>query len=65
MVEAAANHTESITLFEDPLPDAKDSQVILDKVRRSTELRYGTDFQGGVKIDSYVCFEWFNCTIRH
>ena len=48
MVEASANHIESITLFEDPLPDLKDSQVILDKVRRSAELRYGTDFQGDV-----------------
>ena len=33
MVEAAANHIESITLFEDPLPDPKDSQVTL--------IRYG------------------------
>ena len=57
MVEAAANHIESITLFEDPLLNPKDSQVIFDKVRRSAELRYGTDFQGDVKIDSYVCFE--------
>ena len=65
MVEASANHIESITLFEDPLPDLKDSQVILDKVRRSAELRYGTDFQGDVKINCYVCFEWLNSTIRH
>ena len=65
MVEAATNHIESITLFKDPLPDPKDSQVILDKVRGSGELRYGTDVQRDVKIDSYICFEWLNCTIRH
>ena len=65
MVEAAANHIESITPCEDSLPDPKDSQVILDKVQRSAKLRYGTYFQGDIKIDSYVWFEWFNCTIRH
>lgn len=57
IVEAAANHIESITLFEDPLPDLKDAKVILDKVWRSAELRYRTNFQGDMKIDSYVCFE--------
>ena len=65
MIEAAANHIESITLLEDPLPNPKDSQVILDKVRRRAELQYGTGFQGDVNIDSYICFEWLNCTISH
>lgn len=56
MVEAAANEMESVTLFQDPLPDPQRTNVILETVWRGVEIKFGTDCKrGGTGIDAYVC----------
>jgi len=54
MVEAAANEVESITLFQDPLPDPQRSQVVLETVWTNVELRFKKDVDKEGKIVAYV-----------
>jgi len=54
MVEAAANEVESITLFQDPLPDPQRSQVVLETVWTNVELRFKKDVDKESKIIAYV-----------
>jgi len=54
MAEAAANDIESITLFQDPLPDPYRSQDILETVWSDVEQRFGIGYPEDVKVDSYV-----------
>jgi len=54
MAEAAANHIESITLFQDPLPDAQRSQDILETVWSDIEQPFVIDYPRDVKVDGYV-----------
>jgi len=54
MVEAATNEVESITLFQDPLPDPQRSQVVLEMVGTNVELRFKKDVDKEGKIVAYV-----------
>jgi len=54
MVEAAANEVESITLFQDLLPDPQRSQVVLETVWTNVELRFKKDMYKKGKIVAYV-----------
>jgi len=54
MVEAAANEVESITLFQDPLPDPQRSQVVLEMVWTNVELRFKKDVDKEGKIIAYM-----------
>ena len=55
MVEAAANDMESITLFQNPLPDPQQSEDILNKVLRDVEVQFATDIEGDKIVWAYVC----------
>ena len=54
MVTDAANDIESITLFQDPLPDPQRSQVILESVWTNAERKFAVDVARSGKIDAYV-----------
>lgn len=54
LAEAAANKIEIITLFEDPLPDPKRSEEIIDHAWRETESELRLGHTRDHKIDSYV-----------
>jgi len=43
MVTDAANDIERITLFQDPLPDPRRSQVILESVWTNAERKFAAD----------------------
>jgi len=61
MAESAANHMETITLFEEPFPDIQRSEAILGNVWRSTERDHQTDHPRGNKIDAYVSLQGVLC----
>ena len=54
MVTDAANDIEIIKLFQDPLPDPRRSQVILDSVWTNAECKFAADIATNGKIDAYV-----------
>ena len=54
MVEEAANDVETITSFQDPLPDPHRSRVVLETVWTNVELRFKQDVNREGRIESYV-----------
>jgi len=54
MVTDAANDMESNTLFQNPLPDPRRSQVILESVWTNAERKFAADIARNGKIDAYV-----------
>ena len=54
IVKAAANEVESITLFQDLLPDPQHSQVVLEMGWTNVELRFKKDIDKEGKIIAYV-----------
>ncbi|KAF8425789.1 hypothetical protein BGX38DRAFT_1279144 [Terfezia claveryi] len=53
MVTNAANDIESITLFQDPLPDPKRMQMILESIWTNAERKFAADVARNNKIDAY------------
>jgi len=54
MVESAGNRMEYITLFEEPFPDAQQTEDMLDKLGRDTEREHVNDYACDSKIDVHV-----------
>ena len=57
MAESAAKRIETITLFEEPLPNVQWCEVILDKVWRDMERDHIHDQSRDIQIDSYVSLD--------
>ena len=57
MVEEAANDVESITLFQDPLPDPHRLRMVLETVWTNVELRFKEDVNREGRIEAYLSTE--------
>ena len=54
LVEKAANQIETITLFQEPLPDVQRSQDVIDYVWQNAGFDFGPRDDVGLKVDLYV-----------